>query len=62
MKRILLVLLAISFSLTGVMAQKGNYQVGDYGYLYCHMNDRGRAWTAYALSRDGLHYHDLLGK
>ena len=39
---------------------KGNPQTGDYGYLYCHMNDRGRAWTAYALSRDGLHYHDLL--
>ena len=37
-----------------------NLQKGDYGYLFCHMNDRGRAWTAYALSRDGLHYHDLL--
>ena len=42
------------------MAQKGNLQKGDYGYLYCHMNDRGRAWTAYALSRDGFTYHDLL--
>ena len=42
-------------------AQKGNLQKGDYGYLYCHMNDRGRAWTAYALSRDGFNYHDLLG-
>ncbi|MBR6276306.1 MAG: glycoside hydrolase family 43 protein [Prevotella sp.] len=41
--------------------QKGNLQKGDYGYLFCHMNDRGRAWTAYALSRDGLHYHDLIG-
>ena len=40
---------------------RGNLQKGDYGYLYCHMNDRGRAWTAFALSRDGLHYHDLLG-
>ena len=40
--------------------KKGNFQKGDYGYLYCHMNDRGRAWTAYALSRDGFHYHDLL--
>ena len=40
--------------------KKGNFQKGDYGYLYCHMNDRGRAWTAYALSRDGMHYHDLL--
>ena len=43
-----------------VAQQKGNLQRGDYGYLYCHMNDKGRAWTAYALSRDGLHYHDLL--
>ena len=43
-----------------MMAQKGNLQKGNYGYLYCHMNERGRAWTAYALSRDGFHYHDLL--
>ena len=42
------------------LAQKGNLQKGDYGFLYCHMNERGRAWTAYALSRDGFHYHDLL--
>ena len=33
---------------------------GDYGYLYCHMSDRGE-YTAYALSRDGYHYEDLLG-
>ena len=39
--------------------QRGNLQMGDYGYLYCHMSDHGQ-WTAYALSRDGLHYHDLL--
>ena len=37
----------------------GNYQTGDYGYLYCHMSGRGE-WTAYALSRDGLHFHDLI--
>jgi len=36
-----------------------NLQKGTYGYLYCHMSDRGE-YTAYALSRDGLHYHDLL--
>ena len=30
-----------------------------YGYLYCHMSGDGE-WTAYALSRDGLHYHDLI--
>lgn len=37
-----------------------NLQKGDYGYLYCHMSGRGE-WTAYALSRDGFNYHDLLG-
>ena len=35
-----------------------NTERGDYGYLYCHMSDHGE-WTAYALSRDGLHYEDL---
>ncbi len=51
-------------ALTAMMAATTtaqNPQQGDYGYLYCHMNGNGRAWTAYALSRDGLHYHDLLG-
>lgn len=42
----------------GVQAQ--NLVKGDYGYLYCHMSDRGE-WTAYALSRDGFHFHDLIG-
>ncbi len=37
-----------------------NLQKGDYGILYCHMSGRGE-WTAYALSRDGFHYHDLIG-
>lgn len=53
-------LLAVSFC--GVNAQRGNYDVPDedvYGYLYCHMSDHGQ-WTAYALSQDGLHFHDLL--
>ena len=40
-------------------SQPGNLVQGDYGFLYCHMSDRGQ-WTAYALSRDGLHFHDLL--
>lgn len=39
--------------------QAQNLQKGEYGYLYCHMSGRGE-WTAYALSRDGLNYHDLL--
>lgn len=38
--------------------QIGNPQLGDR-YLYCHMSDRGQ-WTAYALSEDGMHFHDLL--
>ena len=62
MKRLLFFLLTTALlpvSMAG-QPQKGNFQKGDYGYLYCHMNDHGRAWTAYALSRDGLHYHDLL--
>ena len=59
-KMFLLTLLTLLCSSTNAQSQKGNLQKGDYGYLYCHMNDRGRAWTAYALSRDGFHYHDLL--
>jgi hypothetical protein len=54
----------LTMALTAMMAvptTAQNPQRGDYGYLYCHMNGNGRAWTAYALSRDGLHYHDLLG-
>ena len=35
-----------------------NPQKGDYGYLYCHMSDRGQ-YTAYAISRDGYNYQDL---
>ena len=57
----ILLLLSLLMGIGPVAAQQnGNLQKGNYGYLYCHMNDKGRAWTAYALSRDGLHYHDLL--
>lgn len=38
----------------------GNLQKGDYGYLYCHMSDRGQ-YTAFAVSRDGLNYEDIIG-
>lgn len=31
-----------------------------YGYLYCHMSQKGE-YTAYALSRDGMHFQELLG-
>ena len=62
MKRFFYLSLIAMLLPVSMMAQtkKGNFQKGDYGYLFCHMNDRGRAWTAYALSRDGFHYHDLL--
>ena len=39
-------------------ASAQNIQKGDYGYLYCHMSDRGQ-WTAYAISRDGYNYEDI---
>ena len=60
MKKISTVVLGLMFSATiSAQTQKGNLQRGEY-FLYCHMNDAGPAWTSYALSRDGIHYHDLL--
>ena len=43
-----------------LVANAQNPVKGDYGYLYCHMSDKGE-WTAYAVSRDGYHYQDILG-
>lgn len=37
-----------------------NIVKGDYGYLYCHMSDKGE-YTAYAVSRDGYNYEDIIG-
>ena len=37
-----------------------NVVKGNYGYLYCHMSDYGE-YTAYAISRDGYHYEDIIG-
>ena len=37
-----------------------NLVKGNYGYLYCHMSDKGE-WTAYAISRDGYNYQDING-
>ncbi|GHT53838.1 arabinosidase [Bacteroidia bacterium] len=54
MKKILAILIVL-FSATGVFAQNQ----ADYGYLYCHMSGRGE-FTAFALSRDGVHFHDLI--
>ncbi|MDE5739656.1 MAG: alpha-N-arabinofuranosidase, partial [Bacteroidaceae bacterium] len=55
-KKKLLASLLVGLSALSLSAQ--NLQKGTYGYLYCHMSDNGE-FTAYALSRDGLHYHDL---
>ena len=52
--KILLLLSLTALSLSTGAAKKY------YGYLYCHMSDRGQ-WTAYAISRDGYHYEEVLG-
>lgn len=60
MKKLLipaLIALGSLFSPVDTVAQ--NLQKGDYGFLYCHMSDRGE-WTAYAISRDGLNYTDII--
>ena len=44
---------------TASFAQAQNIVKGDYGYLYCHMSDKGE-WTAYAVSRDGYNYQDII--
>jgi len=57
MKRALFVA-ALALAAAGASAQ--NLQKGDYGYLYCHMSDHGQ-WTAFAVSRDGFNYEDIIG-
>ena len=57
MKKLTIQALTALLTLT---ASAQNPVKGTYGYLYCHMSDRGE-YTAYALSRDGYHYEDLLG-
>lgn len=51
--------LAVCCATAAMPASAQNPQRGGYGYLYCHMSDRGE-WTAFALSRDGLNYHDVI--
>lgn len=51
--------MALAVAIAALPTDAQNLQKGDYGYLYCHMSGRGE-WTAYALSRDGLHFHDLI--
>ncbi len=52
--------LAACLLVTVAPAAAQNPVKGDYGYLYCHMSDGGE-YTAYALSRDGYHYEDVIG-
>ena len=58
MKRITMLFAALTIAALTASAQ--NMQKGDYGYLYCHMSDKGQ-WTAFAVSRDGYHYEDIIG-
>ena len=57
MKNLFYVVILVYFFL---MVKSQNVVKGDYGYLYCHMSDRGE-WTAYAISRDGYNYEDIIG-
>lgn len=63
MRKLLSILSLASLIALNLSAQsRGNLILSDdetHGYLNCHMSDRGQ-WTAYALSEDGQHYHDLL--
>ena len=64
MKRLLfLAILLASVCLSpAVLARQDGHDLSDadtYGYLYCHKSAHG-GWPAYALSQDGIHFHDLL--
>ena len=56
MKKKLSTIMMLLASLLPMNAQ--NLQRGDYGYLYCHMSDKGE-YTAFAVSRDGYNYQDI---
>ena len=56
--KILSHLLILLYFILNVKAQ--NIVKGDYGYLYCHMSDKGE-YTAFAISRDGYNYEDIIG-
>ena len=53
-------LLTLPLTVLPLSAAAQNPVKGTYGYLYCHMSDKGE-YTAYAVSRDGYHYEDILG-
>ena len=62
MKYFLSLLLFVASQLVSAQSLTGNPDLTDdetYGYLFCHKSAHG-GWTAYALSPDGIHFHDLL--
>ena len=62
MKKLLLFIFVVLSAATAgaqkLYKTRGNLQKGKY-YLYCHMNG-GLAWTAYAVSKDGFHFEDVM--
>ena len=62
MKQILLLLLVAAGPFLSAQTPSGSPELVDedtYGYLYVHRSAHG-GWPAFALSRDGIHFHDLL--
>ena len=64
MKRLFLLTLLWTAACLAGMAQPfaGNPDLSDgdtYGYLYVHRSEHG-GWPAFALTQDGIHFHDLL--
>lgn len=62
MKKILFLLLIAVGQFVSAQPVHGNPELQDdqtYGYLYTHRSEHG-GWIAYAMSQDGIHFHDLL--
>ena len=62
MKRILFLLLIAAGQIVAAQTVSGNPELQDsdtFGYLYTHRSEHG-GWMAYAMSQDGIHFHDLL--
>ena len=62
MKHFLIFLLIAAGQFMSAQTLPGNPELSDddtFGYLYCHKSAHG-GWAAYAMSPDGIHFHDLL--
>ena len=62
MKQLLTILLALAGFCCLAQPFTANPDISDeetYGYLYAHRSEHG-GWPAFALSQDGIHFHDLL--